>query len=153
MRFDQNPIWNQKMNEEEVRKIAEQLSAQGKMRFREAASKEEIKRFEDENGVTLPSCYKRWLRYSDGGLLFLPAGVQFYGVAHKPLIDLCEDDRPDDNFVVIGALSMGDPVLFEKGTERVCIYNHEAGRIEDDESYPDFFAFLRDLPDILGIGE
>ena len=153
MLFEKNPIWNQMMNKEEVQKIAEQLSAQGKMRFREAATEEEILRFEQEKGVDLPSQYKEWLRFSDGGLLFLPAGVQFYGVSHNPLIDVDEEDRPDDRFVVIGALAMGDPILFEKDSERVCIYNHEAGRIEDEESFTGFFAFLKELPAILGIGE
>ena len=31
--------------------------------------------------------------FSDGGEFFLPAGVQMYGVAHKPLINVKEDDR------------------------------------------------------------
>ena len=75
-----------------------------------------------------------------------------YGVNQKPVIDVSEDDRPNDNYVVIGALASGDPILCEKGGERISIYNHEAGVIENDEIYEDFFAFLIDLHEILGIG-
>lgn len=75
-----------------------------------------------------------------------------YGVAHKPIIDVSEDDRPNDNYVVIGALASGDPILCEKRGERISIYNHEAGVIESNEIYKDFFAFLIDLHGILGIG-
>ena len=77
--------------------------------------------------------------------------MQLHGVAHKPLINPSDDDRPDDTFVVIGALSTGDPILCERSTERISIFNLHAGRIEDDESYPDFFSFLDDLVNILGI--
>ncbi|MBR0530136.1 MAG: hypothetical protein IJJ76_10315 [Ruminococcus sp.] len=80
-------------------------------------------------------------------------GVQFYGVAHKPLIDINDISRPDDSYVVIGALPTGDPILIQKDSEKVSIYNQEASRIEDDEVYENFFSFLNDLYDILGIGE
>ena len=46
--------------------------------------------------------------------MFLPAGVQFYGVAHKPVIDINEGDRPDDSYIIIGALSTRDLILCEK---------------------------------------
>ena len=62
------------------------------------------------------------------------------------------DDRPSKEHIVIGALSTGDPIVFEKNTERIAIYNHEVGRIEEDEIYDNFEAFLNDLPEILGIG-
>ena len=51
-----------------------------------------------------------------------------------------------------GALASGDPILCEKSSEKIAIYNQEAGRIEDDEIYDDFIAFLKDLHDLLGIG-
>lgn len=37
-----------------------------------------------------------------------------YGVAHKPLIDIEDNDRPDDNYTVIGALASGDSILCKK---------------------------------------
>ena len=40
----------------------------------------------------------------------------------------------------------------QKAGEKIAIYNQEAGRIEDDEIYDDFTAFLNDLYDLLGIG-
>lgn len=77
---------------------------------------------------------------------------KLYGVEHKPVIDVNNNDRHSDEYVVIGALASGDPILCEKASERILIYNQEAGRIEDDEIYDDFISFLNDLCDLLGIG-
>lgn len=90
--------------------------------------------------------------FSDGGELFLPAGIQLYGVEHKPVIDVDNNGRPSEDYIVIGALASGDPILCEKAGKKIAIYNQEAGRIEDDEIYDDFLAFLNDLYDLLGIG-
>ena len=141
------------MISEELKQIIEQIKGQEKMYFLEAATEEQISQFEQENNIQLPTKYKEWLSYSDGGEFFLPAGVQIYGVAHKPMIDITDDDRPDENYIVIGAMSFGDPVLCKKDDETISIYNHEEGRIEEDEVYEDFAAFLKDLYDLLGIGE
>lgn len=141
------------MISEELKAIVDQLNANGKMAFLDGATEEQIRRFEDEHEIRLPLKYKEWLQFSDGGECYLPAGVQFYGVAQKPLIDVEDDDKPDEKYLVIGALSTGDPLLCEKQSEQISIYNHEAGRIEADEIYSDFYAFLKDLYELLGIGE
>lgn len=141
------------MISDELKEIIDLIKDQGKMHFLEAATENQIAQFEKEKEIQLPSKYKEWLFYSDGGEFFLPSGVQMYGVSHKPLIDIENDDRPDDKYIVIGALASGDPILCEKIGEKISIYNHEAGRIEDDEIYDDFIAFLKDLYDLLGIGE
>ena len=141
------------MISKELQSIIEPFNKQGKMKYIEAASKEQIASFEEKHKIQLPPQYKKWLMFSDGGELFLPAGIQLYGVAHKPVIDMANDDTPGDGYIVIGALASGDPVLCEKTGERISIYNREASRIEDDETYTDFFSFLSDLYDLLGIGE
>lgn len=141
------------MISEELKTVIEQMKAKGNMDFLEAATEEQIASFEKEHEITFPEKYKEWLQFSDGGECFLPAGAQFYGVACKPLIDVDEDDRPSDSYVVIGALASGDPIVFEKGKEQISIFNHEEGKIEEDEVYPDFLAFLNDLHELLGIGE
>lgn len=141
------------MISDELKNILDTISKQGKMRFIEGATEEQILDFENVNGITLPAQYKEWLLYSDGGELFLPAGVQFYGVAHKPVIDVNDSDRPNDDYIVIGALATGDPILCEEEGEQIAIYNHEAGRIEEDEVYQNFYAFLSNLYELLGIGE
>ena len=120
------------------------------MAFLEGASEEQILEFENNRGVVLPNKYKEWLRFSDGGECFLPDGVQFYGVAHKPFINMDDNDRPNDEYIVIGALATGDPILCERTGERISIYNLEAGRIEEDETYEDFFSFLNDLYELIG---
>ena len=139
------------MISEELKAIIGKLNEQGKMAFVEAATEEQISQFEENNKVNLPGKYKEWLRYSDGGDCFLPAGVQFYGVSHKPLINVDCKDRPDDSYVISGTLATGDPVLFKKESEQISIYNQAAARIEEDEVYDDFYSFLNDLFDLLGI--
>lgn len=141
------------MASEKLQEIINELKQQGKMRFLDGDTEEQIAQFEKVNDIKLPSAFREWLMFSDGGELFLPAGVQFYGIEHKPLINVSDEDRPSEGYVVIGALASGDPILAEKGKEKISIYNHEAGRIEDDEIYEDFFSFLKDLHDVLGIGE
>lgn len=140
------------MANNELKRIIKQLKTQGKMNFLEEATEEQIDSFEKNYDIKLPVKYREWLLLSDGGECFLPAGVQFYGVAHKPLIDVEDSDRPSDKYVVIGALASGDPIVFEKNKENISIYNHETGRIEDDEIYDDFYLFLKDMYNMLGIG-
>lgn len=137
----------------ELKGIVAKLEENGKrkMLFWDGATEEQIAKFEKENAIRLPEQFRQWLEFSDGGDCCLPAGVQFYGVAHKPLIDVNCNDRPDDSYVVIGALSFGDPILFKKNSEEIAIYNQEAGRIEDDEKYDNFFSFLNDLLNVLGL--
>ena len=139
------------MISEELKVIVDKFNAQGKMNFFEETTEEKISEFEKEYSVKLPAKYKEWLLFSDGGEFFLPAGIQLYGVEHKPVIDVNNNDRPSDEYIVIGVLASGDPILCEKSGEKIAIYNQEAGRIEDDEIYDDFIAFLNDLYDLLGI--
>lgn len=141
------------MISDELRTIIDRLNVQGKMAFLDGATEEQIAEFEKEHEIEFPAQYKEWLMFSDGGEFFLPAGIQLYGVAHKPLIDVDDDERPNDEYIVIGALSNGDPILFEKGHESISIYNLDAERIEEDESFAGFFAFLNELYDLLGIEE
>ena len=141
------------MISEEIKKIVDQFNEQGKMNFLEAATEEQITRFEEENKFQLPSKYKEWLMFSDGGEFFLPAGVQMYGVAHKPLINVKEDDRPDDTYIVIGSFATGDPILCQNSSEKISIYDHESGEIDDELIYEDFLAVLIELLSSRRIGE
>ena len=142
-----------KMINEKLKTIIAQLIGQGEMLFFESATEEQISEFEKKHDIILPAQYREWLLVSDGCMLFLPAGVQLYGVAHKPVINVEENDRPDESYTVIGALATGDPVLCQKDSDRISIYNHEEGRVENDEIYENFYAFLNDLYDLLGMGE
>ena len=141
------------MISEELQKIIDTICAQGAMNFLDATTEEKIVAFEMKHDIKLPTKYREWLLFSDGGEIFLPAGIQFYGIEHKPIIDVEDDDRPDDSYIVIGALASGDPIVFKKTEERISIYNIEDDRIEDDETYEDFYAFLNDTYDMLGIGD
>ena len=136
-----------------IEELFSQLKNREDMLFLEAATLNDIKDFEHKNNIQLPKSFKDWLLLSDGGDLYLPAGVQFYGVSHKPLIEVDSDDSPDKSYVVIGSLSMGDPIVFKNGTEAISIYNHEEARIDTDETFCDFDSFLQNLPGIIGLEE
>ena len=82
------------MISEELKAIVDKFKEQGKMNFFDETTEEKILAFEKEKKVTLPSKYKEWMLFSDGGELFLPAGVQLYGIEHKPLIDVNDNSRP-----------------------------------------------------------
>lgn len=142
------------MSNNELKSIINNLDNKGKMHLIEGATSKQIVTFEKTNGVKLPQQFKDWLEYSDGGELFLPAGIQLYGVAHKPLIEIgnvWEVSNPNSKYLTIGALSNGDPILCEKNNERISIFNHEIRKIEENEVYSNFYEFLNALPDILGI--
>ena len=142
------------MNNIELKNIINNLNTKGEMSYIEGATTEQVIDFEKTNGVKLPQQFKDWLEYSDGGELFLPAGIQLYGVAHKPLIEIGNEwDASDSSskYITIGALSNGDPILCEKNNEHISIFNHEGRRIEEDEIYSNFCDFLNELPNILGI--
>jgi hypothetical protein len=141
------------MKFEESRRIKDNLKEKGKMIFTKGATENQIVNFEKKNGITLPTKYKEWLQLSDGGEFYLPSGLQMYGVVHKPIIDVDDNDKPDDKYIVIGALASGDPILCEENSEKISIFNHEDGHIEEDEIYEDFYSFLNDLHELLGIGE
>lgn len=141
------------MISEELKKIVDKFNEQGKMNFLEETTKEKISEFEKEHNVKLPTKFKEWLLFSDGGEFFLPAGIQLYGIEHKPLIDVNDNSRPSDDYIVIGAFASGDPILCKKAEETISIYNQEVGKIDEELVYPDFIAFLNDLYELLGIGE
>lgn len=137
----------------ELQEILASLDRHGKMSFPAPATAAQLRSFEEAHNIFLPSQLREWLSVHDGGEFFLPAGAQLFGVAHKPLIDVNDTDRPDRRYIVIGAMAWGDPILMERNSPRISIYNHEAARIESDEVYGDFFTFLKDLYSLLGLGD
>ena len=141
------------MDIKDAKEIAKLLNQQGDMNYIDGATEEQISTFEKEKGFRLPTKFKEWLLFSDGGNVFLPAGLQLYGVEHKPIINVEDKDKPSDDYIVIGRMAWGEPVVFKKGEEEIAIYDHEAGEIDDDARYEDFYAFMKGLYDLLGIGE
>lgn len=118
----------------------------GRISLKAPATKEEIDAFKKTNEVCLPEQLSEWLMISDGGDLLLPAGVQLYGVSHKPFIEMDERVIPKDRGIVIGAMANGDPVVcfFEDG--RVAIYDNEAGCFDEDEVFPCLEDFFDKIP-------
>ena len=141
------------MVSEEIKLIIEGIKAKGKMCFLDATSCEKITSFEKKNSIELPQKYKEWLQYSDGGELFLPAGIQLYGIEHKPIIDVNDNSRPSDDYIVIGTFASGDSILCKKGDDTISIYNQETGEIDDELVFEDFVQFLKEVYELLGLGE
>ena len=141
------------MISKELQEIIGTISVQGKMNFLNGVTEKQIADYEKKNHITLPMKYREWLIFSDGGECFLPAGVQFYGVEHKPIIDIEDNNRPNNNYIVIGTLASVDPIVFKKDEERISIYNHTDDRIENDETYEDFYIFLKNMYNMFGIEE
>ena len=141
------------MTTEDFKILVDKLNKQGKMHYIDGATDNQISQFEKSHGITLPSSYKEWLVFSDGGEFFLPAGVQMYGVAHEPILNVEDNNRPDEQYIVIGSLASGDPVLCGQNDEKIYIYDHEGQEISEDLIYEDYFALINDLYDLLGIGE
>lgn len=137
----------------ELKRIVDKLQEQGEMRFLLETTNEKISEFEKENNVKLPTKYKEWLMFSDGGELYLPAGIQLYGIEHKPIIDVNDNSRPCEDYIVIGTFATGDPILCNSEGDTISIYNLEIGEIDNELIYQDFIAFLNDLYVLLGIGE
>ena len=81
-------------------------------------------------------------------------GVNLYKFkTFKELFDKFPSNRlgVSEDYTIIGVLSTGDPVLCQNGSEKISIYDHETGKMRDDEVYSDFFKFLENLLSILGI--
>ena len=51
------------MISDELKEIIDQIKEQGRMSFLEAATEEQIEKFEKANDIQLPVKYKEWLRY------------------------------------------------------------------------------------------
>mgnify|MGYP000922589387 CR=1 FL=1 len=83
----------------------------------------------------------------------MPGDIRYRDVDGNGVIDVNDADRPDDTYIVIGAFATGDHILCQKGSEKISVYDHESGEIDDELIYDDFLAFLKDLYDLLGIGE
>ena len=120
-------------------KITEYIHNNSDM-FRDKATDSDIKEFENKYDIFLPSSFKEWLKIFDGGDF---ESFQIYVVAHKPLISFDDVIRPNEDYVIIGSFSNGDPIVFKIDEEEIDIYNLEAGVIEDEERYDNFEDFLK----------
>jgi hypothetical protein len=104
------------------------------MSFHPPVSSNEIHSFEKNHNLTLPEQYKQFLLFTDGCCL-LNTSVQFYGVAHKPIIKT-DFEGVDKGYYVIGKFGFGDPICFTAGSDKIIQYG------ETCIEYPDFRALL-----------
>jgi hypothetical protein len=104
---------------------------------------DELQDYEQRNSISLPSKYKEWLVYSDGGRLF-NASIQLYGIKSFPKIEINSSGIPT-NYIVIGMLGFGEAICFIDGGEK--IYQYGETIIE----YANFKELLRYAIDNFGV--
>ena len=120
------------------------------MRFLSPASEAEMDGWEENTSLSLPKEYRQWLRFSDGGELFIP-GIQLYGVAHKPTLDFCNSGErrtglPTD-LTIIGTFGFGDLLCFLRDTETIVQWDHESWK--EYMRWDTFYSFLFDAQEML----
>lgn len=139
------------MLSEGLMKALKMLFACGRMSFTSGATEEQIRAFEEREHVRLPSLYKEWLAYSDGGYLFLPGGIQLYGVGKGPFVGMGNRRGVPDDCMVIGVLMSGGLVLMKKDGGEVSVFYPDGCIAGLHETYPDFLVFLMAACDMYGI--
>ena len=128
----------------QVRQIAADLAQLDGTQLNPGATDAEISEFERSNGAVLPVSFRSWLEISDGGRLFLPEGIELYGVVHPPLLELDDPYTPEGGWLVVGMMPDTDLVLVSLTGEATVVYNREGGTFDDAVRYGDFLAFLED---------
>lgn len=121
------------------------------MDFNPAVSCDEIKNFETENGISLPTSYKELLTHFDGGEIFVP-GTLFFGIKNYPGCPSIKEvnskskrsliNIPNDN-LIIAELNFGDFIAIDLNTEEVIQWDHECDEEFDRwDTLCDFIEFL-----------
>jgi hypothetical protein len=67
------------MSLDELTALSEKLKSLGKMSFLPAASDVQVKEFETNNSLTLPSKLREWRLFSDGGEFYRPLVCNYMG--------------------------------------------------------------------------
>ena len=95
--FQKNWLWTNSMSE-------------GRWISLKKPQKKRYRNFEKEHSVKLPTKFKEWLLFSDGEELFLPAGIQLYGIDHKPVIDV--DNNTNLLTIILLSVHLHQEILF-----------------------------------------
>lgn len=98
----------------------------GKTVFSSPVSEEEIKKWENENGITIPESYKQWLRFS-GDCTIDSFVASFYSPKN-----FRTEYVPDDLVIIGEQIGDGEVVCFSKETGQIVSYfegsiNYEYG--------------------------
>ena len=123
------------------------IDSHAPLKFFPGVKKSEIARYEQEEGITIPTEYREWLMFSDGGEIFVP-GTRLYGIgigAEKTLVTVnAQEERYlfalDSSLLIVGTLNFGDLLCLDLSSGEVVQWDHE-----DDEEYlrwDSFFNYL-----------
>ena len=135
-------IPNNSLTEEikEIIRLCKILESVYKFQFHAAATEEEISKWENEHGITIPESYKDWLRFSNGSIIANET-AHFYGTK---MIG-CDDEYVPNEYVVIGSLiGDGELLCFSKINGNIVSIDH--GKVFE---YGDFKNYLRFMISII----
>ena len=106
------------------------------MELMEGASDEDIAKFEQDNGITLPGYYKEFLRFSDGCFLF-NGMLQLYGIKSKPAVEM-NPKGFDDGYILIGSFDDGEGVCITGNSEKIFRYSETT---TEHDNFVDFLDY------------
>ena len=123
------------------------IYSQAPSKLLHGVTESEIAGYEKEEGITIPTEYREWLMFSDGGEIFVP-GTRLYGVGTSVKTTLAtmntQKERNlftmDSSLLIVGTLNFGDLLCLDLRSGEVVQWDHE-----DDEEYlrwGNFFNYL-----------
>ena len=123
------------------------LETGAEMDFVNGANERDIALYEQSKGFKLPSDYREWLLFSNGGEIFVP-GTQFFGVDTVSNYSLVNQNSKEirsifslANFLlIIGRMNFGDLLCIDLNTNEIVQWDHETD--EEFLRWSGFFAFL-----------
>ncbi|GFH42496.1 hypothetical protein Hs30E_10470 [Lactococcus hodotermopsidis] len=125
------------------------IDTKAEMHFHAGASEDSIRHYENEANVKIPSAFREWLLFSDGGEIFVP-GTVLYGVDGNAKPSLFSGNSGQergtfalgDSLLVIGRFNFGDFLCVDTNSGEVVQWNHEAD--EEFLRWSNFFAFIEE---------
>lgn len=138
-------IPNNSLTEEikEIVELCEQLEDDYDFQFDEPATADEIKEWEEKNGIEIPQLYKEWLDFS-GDSRILNGLAHFYGTK---MMGEYNEYVPDELVVIGELIGDGEFLCFSKESGEIVRYNHgKIKRLEDFKLFLNKFL-LRMLRD------
>lgn len=100
--------------------------------FDSKSNDEDIIKWEEQNGISIPESYKEWLRFTDDSQI-LNIVARFYGTKMIGYYN----EYVDDDLIVIGEIiGDGEMLCFSKTTGKIVRFNH--GKRKEFNDFKEF---------------
>lgn len=119
------------------------------MKFKKGADSISIQNYESKANIKLPSEYIDFLKFSNGGEIFVP-GTRFFNINENDEFSLSNQNTKEnrsifslnESLIVIGSLNFGDLICINLQTSEVIQWDHETD--QEFLRWRNFFDFLDD---------